>query len=153
MIKVKNFNKRLPQFHNFCTTSLEGKYVSVYNPERRRIEKINKKVFFDKVLNNSIISLEDIELYLELDKDIRKIIKEKYFHKISKKNTETRNKLLNKNITKNYKHKINELSYNNNKLILDTWSQLPDNEIESSVYYTTDSDSNTSDSETTTTSL
>ena len=146
IIKLFNFNKRLPQYHSFCSTSLEGKYISVYNPERKRIEKVSKKKFYDKILNNSINNLDMLELFIEMDKSIRDILNKKYLSMLHDRNIDYAKKSTNKKYMKQYKNNINELTYNNNKVVLDTWSTLPKDkkDDEETVYYTTDSDSSVS---------
>jgi len=53
-IELLNFNERLPENHNHCTTSLESKFLSVYNKDTNTIEKDRKKYFFDKLINTTI---------------------------------------------------------------------------------------------------
>ena len=67
-------------------------------------------------------------LYLEISKDIKELINEKKIESIINKYEENKLKFLtNKNRKKNYDYNINELGYNNKKLIMNTWSQLPQN--------------------------
>jgi hypothetical protein len=54
IVKLLNFNKNFPKNHNFCTTSLEGSYVNVYNSDTKQIDKINKDDFHNKVLAKSM---------------------------------------------------------------------------------------------------
>jgi hypothetical protein len=131
IIKYLNFNKRLPQNHIFCVSSLEGDYATYYNHKTKQPEKINKKELFDKLVVNSFEKLNNIMLYLEISKDIKELINEEKIESII--NKLEKNKLTfytNKNRKKNYDHNINELGYNNKKLIMDTWSKLPNNLVE-----------------------
>ena len=126
IIKYLNFNKRLPQNHVFCISSLEGDYATYYNDKTKQIEKINKKVLFDKLVVNSFEKLNNIMLYLEISKDIKEIINEEKIESIINKHEENKlNFFANKNYKKNYDYNINELGYNNKNLIMDTWSKLP----------------------------
>jgi hypothetical protein len=53
-IKYVNFNEKIPENHNFYNSSLEGKYINVFNNDNNEIEKKNKKDFFDNILLSSI---------------------------------------------------------------------------------------------------
>jgi len=136
IIKYLNFNKRLPQNHIYCITSLEGDYAKYYNHKTKQIEQINKKLLFDKLLVNSFEKLNHLMLYLEISKDIKELINEEKIESIINKYEKNKFKFLtNKSRKKNYDYNINELGYNNKKLIMNTWSKLPqnicDNTIES----------------------
>jgi len=127
IIKMLNFNDKHPQNHSFCNTSLEGKYISVLNTATNKIEKFNKNDFYDKVLTNSFDKMEHLALVLEFDKDMKEQIKEKYKDHLDKKLTHYQDVFhTNKIYKKSYKNNINELSYNNKNLILDTWSKIPE---------------------------
>jgi hypothetical protein len=133
IIKTLNFNKKYPQYHSFCNTSLEGKYISVLNTDNNKIEKINKNDFYDKVLTNSFDKMEHISFDLEFDKELKSKIKEKYKEHLDNKLTNYMDIFQQDKIyKKTYKTNINELSYNNKKLILDTWSSIPEIENEDS---------------------
>jgi hypothetical protein len=133
IIKTLNFNKKYPQYHSFCNTSLEGKYISVLNSDNNKIEKINKNDFYDKVLTNSFDKMEHISFDLEFDKELKSKIKEKYKEHLDNKLTNYMDIFQQDKIyKKTYKTNINELSYNNKKLILDTWSSIPEIENEES---------------------
>jgi hypothetical protein len=70
---------------NFCNTSLEDKYVSVFNADTKSIDKINKNSFYDKVLCNAFEKMDNLCLLLELDEDIKNNIKQKYRDHLEKK--------------------------------------------------------------------
>jgi len=53
-IKYVNFNDKIPENHSFYNSSLEGKYINVFNNDNNEIEKKNKKDFFDSILLSSI---------------------------------------------------------------------------------------------------
>jgi hypothetical protein len=73
-IDLLNFNERLPKNHNFCTTSLDSKYLSTYNDATKKIDKDRKKYFFDKLLNSSV---ERIEILYTKNKNKFNNIKQK----------------------------------------------------------------------------
>jgi hypothetical protein len=85
IIKYLNFNKRLPQNHVYCISSLEGEYAKYYNNKTNQIEQINKKELFDKLLVNSFEKLNNVMLYLEISKDIKELINEKKIESIINK--------------------------------------------------------------------
>jgi hypothetical protein len=125
IIKLLNFNDKYPENHNFCNTSLEGRYISVFNSNTNKIEKINKSDFYDKVLCNSFDKMDNISLVLELNKDMREQIKEKYKNYMDNKLSYIKDIFYKDKIyKKSYKMNINELSYNKNKLVLDTWANV-----------------------------
>jgi len=127
IIKLLNFNDKYPENHNFCNTSLEGKYISVLNSDTNKIEKFNKNEFYDKVLCNSFEKLDHISMLLEFDKEMKEKIKAKYKENLDNKLTHIHDIFhTNKLYKQSYKTNINELSYNNKNLVLDTWSAIPE---------------------------
>jgi len=126
IVKLLNFNEKYPENHNFCNTSLEGKYISVFNSNSNKIEKINKNDFYDKVLCNSFDKMDNLSLILELNNDVKEQIKEKYREHLDNKLTHIKDIFYKDKLYKNnYKTNINELAYNKNKIVLDTWSSVP----------------------------
>jgi hypothetical protein len=139
IVKLLNFNEKYPENHNFCNTSLEGKYISIFNSSTNKIEKLNKNDFYDRVLCNSFTKMDNLSLILELNNDIRDQIKEKYINHLDNKLLHIKDIFYKDKIyKKNYKTNINELSYNKNKVVLDTWANITDTTIQ---------DDNLSDSE------
>ena len=141
IIELLNFNKNIPENHNFCTTSLEGNYINYYNKKNNRIEKMNKNDYIDKVLVNSIKKIEDLTLRLEFNMDENNL-SSKYLEKFMK-TVEKKDEIL--NYRKSYHKNINEISYNNKEMVLDTWKSgltLNENENED-----TDSDISSLNSE------
>jgi hypothetical protein len=125
IVDLLNFNEKLPENHNFCNTSLEGKYVSVLNPETNIINKVNKNNFYNKVLEKSFEIINNIILTLEYDEDFNKNIKEKYKIKLENKINElTDNFYKDKSYKNSFKQDINQLSYNKKNIILETWRTL-----------------------------
>ena len=125
IISLLNFNENLPENHSFCNTSLEGDYVSVINTDNNKIEKKNKHEFYDKVLNSSFDKIDQISIILELDNDIKELLKDKYKKHLDKKMNHIKNTFFTDKVYHNsYKTNINELSYNNKDIISITWSKL-----------------------------
>jgi hypothetical protein len=125
IISLLNFNENLPENHSFCNTSLEGDYVSVINTDNNKIEKKNKHEFYDKVLNSSFDKIDQISIILELDNDIKELLKDKYKKHLDKKMIHIKNTFFTDKVYQNsYKTNINELSYNNKDMISNTWSKL-----------------------------
>ena len=108
---------------NFCTTSLEGDYVSFYNSKTRRIEKKSKKEFIDIILNNATRKIEAIALDIEFNDEDKK-----WDDDILKKlqNTAAESDRLYMNHKKTYERSISELSYNNKEMVLTTWDHKKD---------------------------
>jgi hypothetical protein len=139
IIELLNFNKDLPENHTFCVTSLEGDYVNCLNTKTNQIEKINKKDFLDKVLNNALSKLEDLLFNIEFKTTANACVKQKYYEQLQEVNSQ-KDKMVGNRHRKLYHTNINQLSYNKKKLILDTWKTMPckeetesDSETESSI--------------------
>jgi hypothetical protein len=131
MLKLTNFNDRLPENHNFCITSLEGKYVSVLNPKTQQIDKINKDAFFCSMIQTSYLKFDDLFFLLEIDEEKKEALKEKYIERLTKQFEKKYNKLnymTNIKNIKKYNSNVNALGYNHKNMVLDTWSKLPKKE-------------------------
>lgn len=149
LINTLNFNERLPNNHSFCVTSLDGKYVSVYNTDKNSIEKRTKKNFYDEIFNTSIDTMHKIFNSIK--------------NKVSKKKATNLESMIqdvkmlvieNSKIKNTYNNELNLLSYNNRDMVLNSWEKiLAPNMIEDTVdddsgsesskdsfYYLTDSD-------------
>jgi hypothetical protein len=122
IVKLLNFNENYPENHNFCTTSLEGDYVNVLNPENNQIEKINKMDFYNNVLSKSLDKVNQLVVLLEFDEDYKKL-KPKFLSSLENiiKDPSLFLKANNKKI---YNKNINQISYNNKELVLNTWNKL-----------------------------
>jgi len=152
-ISYVNFNKNIPENHNFYNSSLEGKYINVFNNDKNEIEKKNKKDFFDTILLSSI--------------NITNLLYDKIKDSVSKKKQGVLKKMVDE--IRNFSHinhnkkiyitNFNEISYNNKNVVKNTWNKKinnleitensdddSDNESEDSdisrdsFYYATDSD-------------
>lgn len=122
IVKLLNFNEDYPENHNFCTTSLEGDYVNVLNTENNQIEKINKIDFYNNVLSKSIDKVNQILVLLEFDENYEQI-KPKYLTLLE---TIVKDPTIfsRKNNIMIYNKNINQLSYNNKDIVLNTWNKL-----------------------------
>ncbi len=121
--KKVNFNRKLPQYHSFCATTLEGDHFTKINHKTQKPEKINKKDFINEVLNSSIKFLNDISVMIEFDEEFRNKIsleeqeKIKNIIKYQDRFHEVKNK-------KAFFQSINDISYNCKDLILKTWETV-----------------------------
>lgn len=124
-IELLNFNERLPQNHNYCTTSLESKYLSKYNDETKMIEKDRKKYFFDKLLNTTIDRIQILynNNKNKFPKSKQKQIENNIINLKTFKNYDFNNKLLKEMI-----NKMNLVSYNKRKLVQKTWHEDSDSD-------------------------
>ena len=120
-ISYVNFNKDIPENHNFYNSSLEGKYINVFNNDKNEIEKKNKKDFFDTILLSSI--------------NITNLLYDKIKDSVSKKKQGVLKKMIdeirhfshidyNKKI---YITNFNEISYNNKNVVKSTWNKKLNN--------------------------
>jgi hypothetical protein len=138
-IKYVNFNKNIPENHNFYNSSLEGKYINVYNNEKNEIEKKNKKDFFDTIILSSI--------------NITNLLYNKIKNSVSKKKQIKLRKMIDeiKNIAhigrnkKIYITNFNEISYNNKNVVKNTWNKKINNLEITDDNLSSDSDSYDSD--------
>ena len=117
-IQHLNFNERLPSNHNFCTTSIDGNYLHIYNTDQLTKQCDRKKYFFEELLGRSIYKMEQLyakyksnfnetkQMQIEDDINTLKIIKSKD---------------MNDKLLKEMLKKLNLLSYNYKKIVLDTW--------------------------------
>jgi hypothetical protein len=150
-IKYVNFNDKIPENHSFYNSSLEGKYINVFNNDNNEIEKKNKKDFFDSILLSSI-NITNL-LYDKFKNDLSKKKQLKLLNMIK----EIENIAYLDNNKKLYITNFNEISYNNKKIVKNTWNKKmndlnfseekssSDEEYDSdsskdSFYYVTDSD-------------
>jgi len=119
-----NFNERLPENHNFCSTSLEGKYVQTYNTKLLKHEPKLKKYFFAEII------LMFIKYLQELYKDIKNKIPKKKQQQVedcleilnTMKNRKPNDKVFNGLIKE-----LIGLSYNRKDIVLDTWENKKKN--------------------------
>ena len=148
-IKYVNFNENIPENHNFYNNSLEGKYINVFNNDNNEIEKKNKKDFFDSILLSSI--------------NITNLLYDKFKDELSKKKQLKLSNMIKEieniahldNNKKLYITNFNEISYNNKKIVKNTWnkkmndlevseknelSEYDSDSSKDSFYYVTDSD-------------
>jgi hypothetical protein len=128
LLEMLNFNKDLPENHLFCTTSLEGKYVTCYNPDEKKFEKLNKTEFYSSILYKSLIKISELINLIEFqDKDSDNLIDDKYRLKLEDQYGIANKSIVDKQANLRYKKDINQLSYNNKKMILDSWKSYLQN--------------------------
>ncbi len=113
-----NFNKRLPSNHNFCTTSIDGQYLQIYNTDQLVKEKERKKYFFEELLGRSIYKME--QLYAKYKTKFNKE-KQKQIEDDIETLKSIRSKDMNDKLLKEMLKKLNLLSYNYKKIVLNTW--------------------------------
>ena len=124
IIKYINFNEKYPEHHSFCTTSLEGKYISLLNPKTNMIEKVSKNKFLEKVYETANEKIEAILFELDYNDDFRLKFEDKYISHLKSKYDNLINLYIKDNLKKKYKTNINELSYNQKDMIQQTWNKV-----------------------------
>ena len=118
-VELLNFNSRLPSNHNFCSTSLEGSYVSYYNTDNSSQQKERKKYFFENLLYKSVFRME--QLYQKYKNKFNKEKQNQIEEDISTLK-EIRDRDMNDILLKEMLKKLNLLSYNYRQTILNTWN-------------------------------
>ena len=126
-IKKLNFNKKNPENHSFCTTTLEGKHFTKINQKTQKPEKINKKQFIDEILKSSLSYIEKIAFFIEFDDDFKEKIPLSFQEKINEI-LKNKNKFYENKNKKIFFNSINDLSYNFKELIMSTWKLLKKSE-------------------------
>jgi hypothetical protein len=116
-----NFNARLPSNHNFCTTSLDGQYLSIYNTDKPNIGQLKerKKYFFEDLLHRSVNRME--QLYNKNKKNFPNKKQKQIEEDIETLKT-IRDKDMNDILLREMLKKLNLLSYNYKEIILNTWN-------------------------------
>ncbi len=118
-IQVLNFNERLPSNHNFCSTSLEGQYLKIYNTDKSNEENERKKYFFEDLLSRSVNKME--ELYKKYKNKFNKN-KQSQIEDDIQTLKDIKNKDMNDSLLKEMLKKLNLLSYNYKEIVLNTWN-------------------------------
>ena len=128
-IKKVNFNKKYPENHSFCTTTLEGKHFTRINHKTQKPEKINKIDFINEVLESSLRFIQNISLMVEFDESFRDSIPDE--HKIKIKDIlDNQDKFHDPKNKKAFFNCINDMSYNFKDIILETWKLIQPKENE-----------------------
>lgn len=117
-IKKINFNENLPSNHSFCTTNLEGLYLSVFDESKSKITKDRKKYFFEQLFCITINKMK--ELY-EVNKSPFKKEKQEQIEDTLKRLGELKDTDMNTKIYKEMIKKLNMLSYNDREIVQETW--------------------------------
>ncbi len=118
-IQHMNFNSRLPSNHNFCTTSLDGQYLTIYNTEKSEQQKERKKYFFEDLLSRSIGRME--QLYNKYKTKFKKDKQIKIEEDILTLKM-IRDRDMNDTLLREMLKKLNLLSYNYKETVLKTWN-------------------------------
>jgi hypothetical protein len=118
-IQHMNFNSRLPSNHNFCTTSLDGQYLTVFNTEKSEQQKERKKYFFEDLLSRSIGRME--QLYNKYKNNFSKKKQQKIEEDIATLKM-IRDRDMNDTLLREMLKKLNLLSYNYKETVLKTWN-------------------------------
>lgn len=119
-VQLLNFNEKIPSNHNFCTTSLDGQYLSVYNTDQSEQHKQRKKYFFEDLLCRSVNRME--QLYNRYKNKFTKEKQQQIEEDILTLKT-IRDKDMNTTILREMLKKLNLLSYNYKETVLKTWDR------------------------------
>jgi hypothetical protein len=122
-IKKINFNKKYPENHSFCTTTLEGKHFTRINHKTQKPEKINKNDFIDEVLESSLRFIDNISIMIEFDESYRDNIPIEHQQKI-KDILDNQHRIRDPKNKKAFFNCINDMSYNFKDIILETWKLI-----------------------------
>ncbi len=109
-----NFNKELPQNHNFYVSAINDKHVNTIDMETKNIVKQSKKDLFDKILFNHMNKLEHISKNNSKFMDVFDKLKNFIYLKKGKKE---------------FVNQLNMLSYNKRNIVIKTWNDLLDDNI------------------------
>jgi cell division protein FtsB len=118
-VKVLNFNERLPENHNFCSTSLEGKYIHTYNPDEIKIENTGKKYFSQELISNTI---DKMEILFNANKDKLSKNKKNQINETIQTLKEIKTRKATSSILVEMTRQLQLLSYNNKDTVLKTWN-------------------------------
>jgi hypothetical protein len=118
-IQYLNFNSRLPSNHNFCTTSLDGQYLNIYNTEKSEQQKERKKYFFEDLLSRSVSKME--QLYNKYKTQFNNMKRKKIEEDINTLKM-IRDRDMNDNLLREMLKKLNLLSYNYKETVMKTWN-------------------------------
>ena len=116
LIEHLNFNERLPQYHNFYISALNGKYVNTLDGKTNSFNKQSKTEFFDKVLIHNFEKLKT--LYSDSNNTINNPKIKEMFDSL------TNLVFVSENGKKDFFKELNMLSYNKRNLIINTWKSL-----------------------------
>jgi hypothetical protein len=118
-IQHMNFNSRLPSNHNFCTTSLDGQYLTVFNTEKSEQQKERKKYFFEDLLSRSVSKME--QLYNKYKTQFNNMKRKKIEEDINTLKM-IRDRDMNDMLLREMLKKLNLLSYNYKETVMKTWN-------------------------------
>ena len=104
-----NFNTRLPQYHTFYTSALNGRYTNTIDKETNTIIRRSKKDFFDIILVSSMKKID------QLSKEDKRFIPA--YERLQKF-------IYDKKTKKEFHVQINELSFNKQKMVMETLNKI-----------------------------
>jgi hypothetical protein len=113
MVDVLNFNERIPEHHNFYTTSINDKYANTLDKKTNSVIKQPKKDLYDKVLYSNIQNLKQIA---QTSQDFLPTY------------TSLNQFIFNKKGKKEFHTQINALAYNKKNIVINTLSKIGTNE-------------------------
>ena len=122
-IKKLNFNKKKPENHSFCSSSLAAPYCKAINYKTQKPEIVAKTDIVDMVLESSFRMLEGISIQIDCNNELKNEFTKKELKKLENliaskpKFYESKNK-------KSFYKSINMMSYNYKNLIMSTWELL-----------------------------
>jgi len=105
---VLNFNERIPEHHNFYTTSINDKYANTLDKKTNSVIKQPKKDLYDKVLYSNIQNLKQIA---QTSQDFLPTY------------TSLNQFIFNKKGKKEFHNQINALAYNKKNIVMNTLSK------------------------------
>jgi hypothetical protein len=114
LIDCLNFNDRLPQYHNFYVSAINGKYINTFDNKTKTIIKQSKKDFFNSLLCSHINKLDKINQNNDEFNTVLNKLKGFIFFK---------------DCNKEFINKLNMLSYNKRNIILKTWNNIKHKEV------------------------
>jgi hypothetical protein len=137
-IEAVNFNKNIPENHNFCTTSINDKFINVYDKEKNRIIKVSKDEIHDRLIYYNFPKIDimfnkykkylSVEKAKEIEDNIKKLKEYIYIKKSGKKI---------------FNNEMNLISYNERDIIQDTWKKSKITNKQNVINNSLDEDSDT----------
>ena len=118
-----NFNKKKPQNHSYCVTSLEGEYCKAINHKTQQPEMVPKKEIIDQVFESAYRFIESVAAQIKEDDSLREKLTKKEIKEINRI-VDNKNKFYEKNNRKTFYNSINSMGYNYKELVLTTWKLL-----------------------------
>ena len=122
-VRQLNFDKKKPQNHSYCITSLEGDYCKAINHETQQPEMIPKNEVIDKVFESAYRFIQSVAEQIKEDSSLRDKLTKKEIKEINRI-VANKNKFYEKKNRKTFYNSINSMGYNYKELVLSTWKLL-----------------------------